>query len=435
MWGLGVKHFEMNYGIPGVPPNADWANVPPATSRISQQRNTLEWRSLFNAGGSFVRQVKLNASYNDYGHSEFPTAQDASGIFDSQANHFHKRDFNGVLQFQQRRRGDVDGAFGLWANIEDMTIQGDQPLGPNSLTTGLAGYLYEELHASPATSFSAAARFDYNNIQTRPFSGSTDPVFQTINSARTANAFTASVGAMHQFSPEVTGSLNLARSFRAPTVQELFANGLDAASGTYSVGTASLGPETGFGVDASLKGEFSSVSFEVSPYLNYINSYIYGFLRGDTIQDFPVRQFAATNARLMGFEASLTVQPWEYVAIRASSDYVNAEDTRNNAPLPFTPPLRGLLRGTYQDSRWMGMVEMRMASTQTRLGEGDTPTSGYTVMNLGFGVRFTQQGMVHNISLHCDNVFNTVYRDNLSVVKDFIPQPARGFRLNYELIY
>ena len=83
----------------------------------------------------------------------------------------------------------------------------------------------------------------------------------------------------------------------------------------------------------------------------------------------------------------------------------------------------------------MGMVEMRMASTQTRLGEGDTPTSGYTVMNLGFGVRFTQQGVVHNISLHCDNVFNTVYRDNLSVVKDFIPQPARGFRLNYELIY
>ena len=435
MWGLGVKHFEMNYGIPGVPPNADWANVPPATSRISQQRNTLEWRSLFNAGGSFVRQVKLNASYNDYGHSEFPTAQDASGISDPQANHFQKREFNGVLQFQQRRLGDVDGAFGLWANIEDLTIEGDQPLGPNSLTTGLAGYLYEELHASPATSFSAAARFDYNNIQTRPFSGSTDPVFQTINSARTANAFTASVGAMHQFSPEVTGSLNLARSFRAPTVQELFANGLDAASGTYSVGTASLGPETGFGVDASLKGEFSNVSFEVSPFINYINSYIYGFLRGDTIQDFPVRQFAATNARLMGFEASLTVQPWEYVAIRASSDYVNAEDSENSVPLPFTPPLRGLLRGTYQDSKWMGMVEMRMASSQTRLGEGDTPTSGYTVMNLGFGVRFTQQGVVHNISLHCDNVFNTVYRDNLSVVKDFIPQPARGFRLNYELIY
>ena len=83
----------------------------------------------------------------------------------------------------------------------------------------------------------------------------------------------------------------------------------------------------------------------------------------------------------------------------------------------------------------MGMVEWRAAASQTRLGEGDTPTSGYAVMKLGFGVRFFQQGAVHTVSLHCDNVFNTVYRDNLSVVKDFLPQPARGFRLNYELIY
>ena len=435
MWGIGAKHFEMNWGIPGDPPNADWLNVPPSTSRIVQQRNVVEWRSLFNTGGSFVRQVKLNASYNDYTHSEFPTAQDSTGISDPQANHFHKRAFNGVLQFQQQRTGNIDGAFGLWANIEDLTIEGDQPLGPNSLTTGLAGFVYEEIHASPTTRFNAAARFDYNNIQTRPFAGSTDPTFQTINAARTANAVTASVGAVTQFTPEVTGSLNFARSFRAPTVQELFANGLDAASGTYSIGTASLGPESGFGVDASLKGEFSNVSFEVSPYLNYINSFIYGFLRGDTIQGFPVRQFTATNARLMGFEAAVTVQPWEYVAIKASSDYVNAQDTQNNEPLPFTPPLRGLLRGTYQDNRWMGMAELRMAASQTRLGEGDTPTAGYSVMNLGFGVRFTQRGAVHTISLHCDNVFNTVYRDNLSVVKDFLPQPGRGFRLNYEVIY
>ena len=435
MWGVGAKHFEINYGVPGDPPNANWLNVPPSTSRISQQRNTFEFRSLFNASGSLVKQVKLNASYNDYTHSEFPTAEDSTGVSDPQANHFHKREFNGVLQFQQQRAGKIDGAFGLWANIEDLAIQGDQPLGPNSLTTGLAGYVYEELLASPTTRLNAAVRFDYNHIQTRPYAQSTDSVFQTIDAARTANAFTASLGAVKQFTPEVTGSLNIARSFRAPTVQELFANGLDAASGTYSIGTATLGPEQGFGVEASLKGAFSNVTFELSPYLNFINNYIYGFLRGDTIQGFPVRQFAATDARLMGFEAAITVQPWDHFAVRASSDYVNAQDTRNDVPLPFIPPLRGLLRGTWQDNRWMGMIEWRMAAAQSRLGDGDTPTPGYAIMNLGIGMRLIQEGAVHNISLHCDNVFNTVYRDNLSVVKDFIPQPARGIRLNYEITY
>jgi hypothetical protein len=38
-----------------------------------------------------------------------------------------------------------------------------------------------------------------------------------------------------------------------------------------------------------------SAAFEISPYLNYINHNIYGFLRGDTIQNFPVRQFTATD--------------------------------------------------------------------------------------------------------------------------------------------
>jgi iron complex outermembrane receptor protein len=433
--GIGAKHYEMNYGVPGVPPNPDWQTVPPTTSRITQNRNTVELRGLFNVGGAFVKQGRLHASYNDYNHSEFPTAQDSTGVSEPQANHFHKREFNGVLQFQHQPLGRLQGTVGLWTNVEDLTIEGDKPLGPNSLTTGFAGYAYEEYLAARNTRLQAGLRFDYNKIQTRPYPQSTDSVFRTLSVSRLANAVTTSLGAIQRLTPELTGSLSLARSFRAPTVQELFANGLDAASGTYSIGSAGLGPETGFGVDASLSGNAADVALEISPYLNVIHNYIYAFLRGDTIQNFPVRQFAATNARLLGFEASVTVQPAAHLALKASSDYVNAEDTQRHVPLPFTPPLRGLLRGTYQDKTYTGMVEWRVAARQSRLGDGDTPTAGYAVMNLGAGVRVVQQSVVHYISIRCDNVFNRVYRDNLSVVKDFIPQPARGFRLNYELLY
>ena len=433
--GIGGKHFEMNYGIPGVPPNPDFANVPPTTSRIAQRRNTVEFRSLFNSNLSIARQLRLNASYNDYNHSEFPTAQDANGVSDPEATHFHKRGFNGALQMLHQRLGKIQGTLGLWTNIEDMTIRGDDPLGPNSLTTGIAGYAYEEYLATQNTRFQAGLRYDYNRIKARPDPQSTDPAFQTINASRLSNALTASLGAIQHLTPQLTGSLSLARSFRAPTVQELFADGLDAPSGTFTIGTPELTPETGLGADASLKGDFANASFEISPFANSIHNYIYGFLRGDVIQGFPVRQFAATNARLFGVDASVTVQPIQYFALRAGADYVNAEDTKQHVPLPFTPPLRGLLRATYQSPIYMGMIETRAAAKQTRLGEGDTPTAGYTIVNLGVGVRLTQQRLVQNVSLHCDNVFNRVYRDNLSVIKDFIPQPARGFRLNYQAMY
>jgi iron complex outermembrane receptor protein len=435
MIGIGGKHFEMNYGIPGVPPNPDFANVPPTTSRIAQKRNTVELRSLVNGGFAFIDRVKLNAAYNDYNHSEFPTAQDASGVSDPEATHFHKREFNGVLQFQQRAVGRLSGTLGLWTNVEHMTIRGDEPLGPSSLTTGFAGYAYEEFLAAPNTRLQAGVRYDYNKIHTRPDPQSTDTAFQTIDVARTTNAVTASLGGIQQLTRNLTGSLSLARSFRAPTVQELFANGLDAPSGTYTIGTPGLGPETGFGIDASLKGSFARASFEISPYANNISNYIYGFLRGDEIDGFPVREFGATNARLVGVDASVTVEPLRYVALRAGADYVNAEDTKQNVPLPFTPPLRGLLRATFQNQTYMGLIETRMAASQTRLGEGDTPTAGYAVVNLGIGYRFVQRRLVNNISLRCDNVFNRVYRDNLSVIKDFLPQPGRGFRLDYQAGY
>ena len=433
--GIGGKHFEVNYGIPGVPPNPDFANVPPTTSRIAQRRNTFEFRSLFNGGFGFINRVRLNASYNDYNHSEFPTAQDANGVSDPEATHFHKRELNGVLQLQQRPFGKLQGTLGLWSNIENMSIQGDQPLGPNSRTNGFAAYAYEEYPAAEKTRLQAGLRYDYNKIQTRPDPQSTDPAFQTLDASRLSNALTASLGAIQRLTPQLTGSLSFARSFRAPTVQELFANGLDAPSGTFTIGTQGLGPETGLGVDASLKGTFVNTSFEISPYVNNISHFIFGFLRGDAIQGFPVRQFTATDVRLWGFDASVTAQPAQHFALTAGADYVNAEDTRQDIPLPFIPPLRGLLRATYQDRTYMGLIETRVAASQSRLGEGDTPTSGYTVVNLGAGMRFARQRVVNNISLHCDNVFNRVYRDNLSVIKDFIPQPARGFRVNYQVTY
>ncbi|HEY6785332.1 MAG TPA: TonB-dependent receptor, partial [Gemmatimonadales bacterium] len=167
----------------------------------------------------------------------------------------------------------------------------------------------------------------------------------------------------------------------------------------------------------------------------FISNYVYGFLRGDTIQGFPVRQFAATDARLMGFEASVSVAATRSLLFDAHTDYVNAQDTHFNVPLPFIPPLRGLIRATYEGSLYMGSVQVRMAARQTRLGDGDTPTPGYAVVDVGVGMRLTSGDMTSQITLNCENVLNTVYRDNLSVIKDFVPQPGRGFRIAYDILY
>jgi iron complex outermembrane receptor protein len=437
MAGIGGKFYEMNYGIPGTPPNDNWETLddPAATSRIFQSKKSVEARGLFAAEGPFLRQVRWNANYVDYQHAEYPTAQDSSGVYDFLATQFHKKQFNGTLQFQHQPGERARGVVGLWTDVEDLSLSGEDPLGPNSITTGIAGYLFEEYLQSDRTRFQAGVRFDYNRIATSADPSSSNAAFRTISESRTSNAVTASLGAITGLAEGWTAAINVARSFRAPTVQELFADGLDAPSGTYTIGDADLRPEVGYGVDLSVKGRSSDAAVTLTPYVNVIHDYVYGFLTGADSLEFPVRRFGATNARLVGIEASFEMQIARNIGVQASGDYVEAQDTRNDVPLPFTPPARGLLRLVYRDGTYSGSVEWRLAARQTRLGDGDTPTPGYGVVNVGAGVRFAQAGLVHSVGIHCDNLLNKVYRDHLSVIKDFIPQPARGLRLNYDLIF
>ena len=434
MFGVGAKRYEMNCGIPGVPPNEIFEFLPPTTSRIAQTRNTVELRGVLDRAVGPAQRLKLTASFNDYGHSEFPTEQDSSGVSEPEATHFQKRQLNAVLQLQQKRVGRLDGTLGIWTDVEDLAIRGDEPLGPNSRTTGIAGYAYEELQATPSTRLQGAIRVDHSTIRTKP-EGATDPAFIGLDESRSASAVSGSLGALGRIGTHVTASFSIARSFRVPTVQELFADGLDAPSGTYTIGTSTLRPETGLGVDASLTATFARAAFQLSPYVNTLDHYIYGFLRGDTIEGLPVRQFAAARARLVGGEATVSVQPTAELDLRAMADYVRAEDLEAHAPLPFIPPLRGTVRGTLQHRDYRWTAEWRGAARQTRLGDGDTPTGGYGLLNLGAEVRLVHGRMVHEVGFHVDNVFDRVYRDNLSVIKDFLPQPGRGFRVTYALSY
>jgi len=89
---------------------------------------------------------------------------------------------------------------------------------------------------------------------------------------------------------------------------------------------------------------------------------------------------------------------------------------------------------SYQDEMYSGMVEWRLAARQTRLGDAIRRLRDMVLSTSAqkFDLHAKDE---HTMSVHCDNLFNLVYRDNLSVIKDFLPQPARGVRLNYDLVF
>jgi iron complex outermembrane receptor protein len=441
MIGVGVKHYYSNYGITGDPVDLTQQAPGPTTSRITQEKYTVELKGLFEVGGSFINQIKLNANTTDYMHSEFPTIlQSDSTVTDSVQNSFHLNGYNATVQFIEQRMGNWQGTLGIWSDIENVSMGGPQPLGPNSLTTGLAGYAFEEYLASENTRIQGAIRFDRNNISTFASPNSPIPAFVNFNETRTSNALTGSFGIIQKLTSEITGSINIGRSFRAPTMQELFSTGPDDASQSSMIGDSNLVPETSTGIDLLLTGRFSNFTFSFSPYINFIHDYIYSYNTGiqDTINQpsYAYRKFAQdSSARVYGYEVSATAQLMEHLALTVSSDYVNAQDVSRDTALPTTPPLRGILRLNYLDNTYSGMIEWRLVSAQNRLGDGDFYTAGYGVVNLGFGVRLFSGEIAHNISIHCDNLLNKLYYNNLSAIGSFLPQPARGFRVAYNVTF
>jgi iron complex outermembrane receptor protein len=102
-------------------------------------------------------------------------------------------------------------------------------------------------------------------------------------------------------------------------------------------------------------------------------------------------------------------------------------------PLPRIPPtrFRGGLR--YQKNALQAGGEVIAAAKQDRVFGAETPTDGYTLLKLFGAYSFGSAGAVQTITARLDNATNELYRNHLSLIKDFVPEIGRNFKLLYSV--
>ncbi|MBV5323969.1 MAG: TonB-dependent receptor, partial [Rhodospirillaceae bacterium] len=129
----------------------------------------------------------------------------------------------------------------------------------------------------------------------------------TPEAQRSFNTFTASVGGLYEIVEGVRLGVNLTHSERAPTAEELFANGPHLATQAFEVGDPSFGKEKSNGVEGLIRARFGGASIEVSAYYNDFSNFIYQAPTGELEDDLPVYGFSSAGARQYGFEAEANV--------------------------------------------------------------------------------------------------------------------------------
>jgi iron complex outermembrane receptor protein len=335
--------------------------------------------------------------------------------------------------------GWLSGTIGVSGLYQDNKSMGVFPLVPDATTTNGAAFAFEQATFG-RWSFLAGARGDAHRI-----AADSNTSLQLGAQTRTTSAFSGDVGAVFRPVENLAFAANVGRAFRAPTLYELFTNGPHLGEDRYEIGLPSARPEQSLNTDVSVRWQSGRFRGEVAAYRNQIDHYLYIEPTGGTApvlndeggQDtLPVYQYKQTSrATLTGVDVSGEVEAASMLTLRGRFDYVRGNNDATDSPLPLMPPARGDLEaelhtaGGAENNRAYFMAGTQLVSRQNRLGQFDTPTDGYALLNLGAGAGREFGGREFYLDLRLRNATNKRYNDFLSRYKTFAFEPGRNLTI------
>jgi iron complex outermembrane recepter protein len=266
-----------------------------------------------------------------------------------------------------------------------------------------------------------------------------DGKYQFTPFSNTYSGWSGSAGASYQLPHGQYVKLNIAKSFRAPAINELTSNGLNIGSNAFQLGNINLKAEQGYQIDVAYGYSGKDVSFEVGGFYNHIGNFIFADRTDSVIQGYPVYEFVSSNtAILTGVNAWFNVHPAGARGLEWNNrfSYINtwlphATDSTDHIPWTPAPHLHSEVKFRLNDKSGSALSE-----TFFRIGvahywrQGDiysalfteVPSAAYTLVDAGFGTQFVngKSGrVVCTFYLNCTNLTNIAYADHLNLAQYF----------------
>jgi len=269
---------------------------------------------------------------------------------------------------------------------------------------------------------------------------------QFSNYNKTFSGWSGSLGATYNFTEKFSVKANVARGFRSPNISEISANGVHPGTKIYQLGNPDFKPEFSLQEDIGFVYSSRYVVATLDLFNNFITNYIYNKRvtasdGTDTLfQGNEVFQFVSSRAQLYGGEASIDIHPIKALHFENSLSIVYGNNKgeqgkavgKDSRYLPYIPPIHGISELRYE-CNWKQahvvhaffkvQVEYYNAQDRAFVAYGtETPTDGYTLVNLGIGGSFTDKkgNTLFNLYLNGNNLFDVAYYDHLSRLKYFL---------------
>jgi iron complex outermembrane receptor protein len=406
---------KRRYGIPFDP-----AEEEPEIVELNPRRHSFEFRGGFRETGSFIEAGTFSVQYNNYKHAEIGSLTGEIGTA------FKNNTFLYQGMFDQKKRGRLSGRFGFWGLHRDFAAVGEEALAPPTKQNAFALFALETLD------FERVALQFGGRVETNRYS----PEPTEARGALPKRDFTGFSGAVGIRVPTWNGGAfvaNYSRSYRAPALEELYNFGPHPGNLAFEIGDPDLQRELGNGLDFGLRHSSKRVRLEANGFYYHIDNFVFLAPTGDIEDGLTVAEYTQGTTRYAGTEARVDVALHPSIWLNLGADYVNAQLTASDTPLPRIPPLRGRVGFELRFKNLLVNPEVVMAKDQNRLFTTETRTAGYAVFGISGSYLIPTKHAVHIISFNAFNLGDRLYRNHLSFIKDFAPETGRGLRVTYAL--
>ena len=432
--GIAVRDHDLRYGVPGTFRGARIPGAHEGGVEIDVHRTAVRGQAALLTGVGPFRALEADVNAVRFRQHELDREGGGEPFV---ATSFEQRLATASLLARHgvgARGGEGgfrhEGAVGLWALGKDLDVGGLSTGSASARQLSLAGFAYEEVGWG-RWALEAGARYDFTRVvpdETRRIDG-------VETEARTFGALSGSAAAVARLGGGWSAGVRGTRSFRSPSVEELYSRGPHLASYSYEIGNPRLGAETGWGGDLFVRVGRGRLDGELTVYRNAIDNFIHHAATGALDPRFgryPVYQARGEDAVFTGAEAAFQWSPLRAWAVEAAGSVVRAE-RRAGGALPAIPPARASFHVRRDVPRWFAEAGAEAVARQNRVGEFETPTAGYLLLNAGAGLRMDARGRLHTLTLQADNLTDRVWRDHLSRIKEVAPQPGLNLRLLYRV--
>lgn len=436
--GVNYNGFDTFYGVP---------QEPDVSIDLRQRR--LDASADYKADLGVFSGTRAKFGYSDYEHREVDVPAGAIETVIGQEG------YDGRFELLNDDLAGWSGALGVQLGSTDLSATGDEAFLPTHATDSGALFVFQELERGSVT-WQAGARIERREIRADAFDNilfleGIDPAnnggvdYAQSYGSRSDNRTTlsGSFGAIHTLSDAYKLAWSGSYTERAPTGQELYADGPHVGTNAYEIGDANLNDEKAFGFELSLRKTTGFVTGSLTGFVNVFDGYIFEQGTGNQIvfedpdgvagngdeEALDEIRFVQRDALFYGFEAEaiwhLHAERNHTLDLTTALDYTRAEE-RGGGDLPRIPPLKARLALDWRKDRWRAGADLVAVAKQSDTAVGETETDGYALLGLSAGYCLPTRYATYDFFVRASNLTDEEARMHTSFVKDFAPLPGRA---------